>query len=124
MQGFVHTGAVAASRQRSKIASTVMCGVRRYALAGSMTRPARFFLIVSFDPASGVRTMALRERETRHRVYQQMTIYRMMIVVNVAILLWIRRILLTGSVVYVAHKAVGRSCMFLEAKLDKNSPRV
>lgn len=53
------------------------------------------------------------------QVYNQKLVYRMMVVVNGATLLWITGIFSTTSNVYGPHKAVGRSCMFLVAKLDK-----
>jgi len=55
----------------------------------------------------------------RPQVYNQKLVYRMMIIVNGTTLLWISRVLSTTSNVYGSHKAVGWSCMFLVAKLDK-----
>jgi hypothetical protein len=54
------------------------------------------------------------------QVYTQKLVYRMMVVVNGATLLWISRVFSTTSNVYGSHKPVGWSCMCLVAKLDKN----
>lgn len=53
------------------------------------------------------------------QVYNQKLVYKMMVVVNGTALLWISQVLSTTSNVYGSHKAVGWSCMFLVAKLDK-----
>jgi hypothetical protein len=53
------------------------------------------------------------------QVYNQKLVYRIMVVVNGATLLWISRIFSTTSNVYGSHKPVGWSCMCLVAKLDK-----
>lgn len=57
--------------------------------------------------------------EARRQVYNQKLVYRMMVIVNGGTLLWISRVFSTTSNVYGSHKAVGWSCMCLEAKLDK-----
>jgi hypothetical protein len=59
--------------------------------------------------------------EARRQVYNQKLVYRIIVIVNGATLLWISRVFSTTSNVYGPHKAVGWSCMCLVAKLDKNS---
>ncbi|WP_371764095.1 hypothetical protein, partial [Massilia sp.] len=54
------------------------------------------------------------------QVYNQKLVYRIMVIVNGATLLWISRVFSTTSNVYGSHKPVGWSCMCLVAKLDKN----
>ena len=53
------------------------------------------------------------------QVYNQKLVYRIMVVVNGATLLWISPVFSTTSNVYGPHKAVGWSCMLLVVKLDK-----
>lgn len=57
------------------------------------------------------------------QVYNQKLVYRIMVIVNGATLLWISRVFSTTSNVYGSHKPVGWSCMCLVAKLDKNPDR-
>lgn len=54
------------------------------------------------------------------QVYNQKLVYRIIVIVNGATLLWISRVFSTTSNVYGSHKTVGWSCMCLVAKLDKN----
>lgn len=67
---------------------------------------------VFFDRAAGFKAA--------RQVYNQKLVYRIMVIVNGATLLWISRVFSTTSNVYGSHKPVGWSCMFLVAKLDKN----
>jgi hypothetical protein len=59
---------------------------------------------------------------TSHRqVYNQKLVYRIVVIVNDPLALWISQVLSTRSDVYGAHKAVGCLCMCLMEKLDKIS---
>ena len=57
--------------------------------------------------------------KTRRQVYNQKLVYRIMVIVNDPLPLWINPVLSTRSGVYVPHKPVGRLCMCLVEKLDK-----
>jgi hypothetical protein len=50
--------------------------------------------------------------------------YWIVVIVNGGALLWISLVLSTRSAVYVPYKPVGRACMFLVEKMDKNRRRV
>jgi hypothetical protein len=53
------------------------------------------------------------------QVYTQKLVYRIVVMVNGAVHLWISALLSTASMTYETDKQVGRRCMFLVEKLDK-----
>ena len=101
-------------RRRAGVVVMNASGVGRFFLlsrtmSGSTTK--NFF----FDRAAAFKAA--------RQVYNQKLVYRIMVIVNGATLLWISRVFSTTSNVYGSHKPVGWSCMCLVAKLDKNPDR-
>lgn len=57
--------------------------------------------------------------EKASQVYQQVLVYRIVVIDNVGTHLWIKLVLSTRSNVYAQHKAVGCHCICRVSKLDK-----
>lgn len=93
-------------RRRAGVVVAHAAGVGRFFFVCTIRVPKFFFSrIAAF--------------EAGRQVYTQKLVYRMMVVVNGATLLWIIPVFSTTSNVYGSHKPVGWSCMCLVAKLDK-----
>ena len=110
------TGSLGGRRQLAWSTSGRCCGDGRI-------RSRSFFFVeqndVGIDDEKFFFDRAVAFKAAR-QVYNQKLVYRIMVIVNGATLLWISRVLSTTSNVYGSHKAVGWSCMCLVAKLDKN----